>query len=120
VLNGQAYFTRFQSARGGFGSLPPLARSIVALFAVPGIVLLGLSILLGFVSILVLLLLTVPVYQVLQAVFGSRRPMAGSAVSENPLFSFLGQMAANETGGSSESPGRKQVDAKVIDADIVE
>jgi hypothetical protein len=116
VPNTTAYYARFQSARGRYGSLPPLARSIVAVFAIPGIALLLLSILLGLVSIFILLLLTVPVYQVLKAVFGSRQPTAGSAMPVNPFVSsFFGQMpgSVNE---SVSSPGVKQVDAKVIDA----
>jgi hypothetical protein len=115
MQNAFQYYTRFQSARGGFGSLPPLARSIVTLFALPGIILLGLSILSGLVSIFVLLLLTVPVYRVLQAVFGGRQPMAGPSVPENPFASFFGQMPEG-VAGSTESPGRKQVDAKITDA----
>ena len=111
------YYRRFQTARGGFGSLPSLARSVLTLFALPGIVLLVLSILLGLVSIFILLLLTVPVYRVLQAVFGSTRPIAEPGISENPLFSFFGQLAAN---GSAASPGRKQVDATVVDAEVVD
>lgn len=118
--NPAAYYTRFQSARGRYGSLPPLAKSIVALFALPGIVLLLLSILLGLVSIFVLLLLTVPVYQVLQAVFGSRQPRTGTAMAENPFVaSFFGQMPGSVS-ESNESPGVKQVDAKVIDSGIID
>ena len=110
------YYTRFQSARGSFGSLPPFARSIVALFAFPGIVLLLLSILMGLVSIFVLLLLTVPVYRVLQAVFGGRLPAAGPSVPENPFASLFGQVPVGG-GESMDSPGRKHVDAKITDAE---
>ncbi len=80
------------------------------------IVLLLLSILMGLVSIFVLLLLTVPVYRVLQGVFGGRQPISGPQVQQNPFASLFGQMPV---GGSEsvESPGRKQVDAKIIDAD---
>jgi len=94
-----------------------LAKSIVAIFALPGIVLLLLSILLGLVSIFVLLLLTVPVYQVLQAVFGGRQPTTGNAMAENPFVSsFFGQMPGGGA-DSNVSPGVKQVEAKIIDAD---
>jgi hypothetical protein len=114
MQNAFQYYTRFQSARTSMGSLPPFARSIVTLFALPGIICLLLSILAGLVSIFVLLLLTVPVYRVLQAVVGGRQPTAEAGLSENPLVaSFFGQMP----GGVAESPGRKQVDAKIIDAD---
>ena len=114
--NTSIYFSRFQTARGGFGSLPPLARSVVTLFALPGIVLLVLSILLALVSISVLLLLTVPVYRVLQAVFGGRQPTTVSEMPENPFMSLFGQMSDN-SGESADSPGVKQVEAKIIDAD---
>jgi hypothetical protein len=107
------YYSRFQSARGSLGSLPPLARSVVTLFALPGIILLVLSILMGLVSIFVLLLLTVPVYRVLQAVFGGRQPTAEPMMPENPFASLFGQMPGAEV----ESPGRKQVEAKITDAD---
>jgi hypothetical protein len=109
------YYSRFQSARGSLGGLPPFARSIVMLFALPGIVLLLLSIVMGLVSIFVLLLLTLPVYRVLQAVVGGRQPSAGPIVAENPFVSLFGQMPS---GGaeSIESPGRKQVEAKIVDA----
>jgi hypothetical protein len=124
VPNPTAYYARFQSARGRYGSLPPLARSIVGLFAIPGIVLLLLSILLGLVSIFILLLLTVPVYQVLQAVFGSRQPTTRTAMAENSFVSsFFGQMPGTVNGpdeSPDHSPGVKQVDAKIIDAGIID
>ena len=94
-----------------FGQLPSWARSIVLIFALPGIALLLLSIALGLCSIFVLLLLTVPVYRVLQAVFGVRQPISDPQVSENPfVFSLFGQAV-------DESPGSRQVEAKVTDAE---
>jgi hypothetical protein len=116
MQNAARYFTRFQTARGGFATLPPLARTIVAIFALPGIVLLVLSIALGLCSIFVLLLLTVPVYRVLQAVFGIRQPTTEAQMTENPVvFSLFGQ--ALGMGDSDESPGRRQVEAKVTDVE---
>ena len=97
--------------------LPPGARLVVSLFAMPGIVLLVLSILLGFVSIFVLLLLTVPVYRVMRAIFGDREPAVAASGNQNPFVSTLfGQMASGWD-NTAVSPGRKHVDARVIDAE---
>jgi hypothetical protein len=115
--NAFQYYSRFQSARGSLVSLPPFARSIVMLFAIPGIVLLLLSFVAGLVSIFVLLLLTVPVYRVLQAVVGGRQPMAGPNMPGNPFVTSLFGQVPGGVSGSVESPGRKQVEAKITDAD---
>lgn len=113
MQNAAQYFARFSSVRGSLNGLPPFARGIVGIFALPGIALLLLSIVLGLVSISVLLLLTVPVYRLLGAVFGVQRPVAGAPNADNPfVFSLFGQ----PTGGGDESPGRRQVEAKVTDA----
>ncbi len=117
MLNASRYFTQFQTARGGFNTLPSFARRIVAIFALPGIALLVLSIAMALCSIFVLLLLTVPVYRVLQAVFGDRKPVADAKMPENPIvFSFFGHALGNPD--SNESSGRRQVDAKVTDAAV--
>ncbi len=108
------YFSRFQFARGGFGQLPSWARSIVMLFALPGVAMLLLSIVLVFVSILTLLLLTVPVYRALQAVLGVRPPSGDTPEMQNPFASS--PFGALFGFPSSDGPaGRKQVDAKVVD-----
>jgi hypothetical protein len=117
MQNAFRYYSHFQSARGSFGTLPPFARSIVTVFAIPGIVLLLLSIFAGLVSIFVLLLLTVPVYRVLQAVFGGRQPITVSQSAENPFLTTLFGQVPGGVAESMESPGRKQVEAKIIDAD---
>ena len=59
------YFGQFQAFRGRMGGFPGWARVILLLFALPGLLLLGLSIVAVLVSILSLLLLTVPVYRLL-------------------------------------------------------
>jgi hypothetical protein len=114
MQNAFAYYSRFQSARGGLKTLPPLARSVVAIFAIPGIALAVLSIALLLVSIFLLLLLTVPVYRVLQAVFGVRLPQDNAVAVENPTFSSL--FGFPPIGKDSDEPtGRKQVTAKVVE-----
>lgn len=60
------YFGRFQSFRGSFGGMPAWARLILGVLAIPGILLLLLSIVAFLVSILALLLLTVPAYRFLR------------------------------------------------------
>jgi len=98
----QSAYGRFSTARGGFGSLPGPARFIVGLAALPGIVLAALSLLLFIVSILALLLLTVPVYRILQAVTGNR-PTANTVAPTGSLFD------------PEPSAGRKQVDVRVVE-----
>ncbi len=116
MQNSARYYSQFQTARGGFNTLPPLARSIVTIFALPGIALLLLSIALGLCSIFVLLLLTVPVYRVLQAVFGVSKPATEPSAAENPfVFSLFGQ-ALGSADSADESPGSRHVEAKVTDA----
>ena len=67
------YYGRYQSLRGGFSSFLGWARLLVLLAAVPGILLLVLSILAAVVSIAVLSLLTVPVYKLVSWVAGTAR-----------------------------------------------
>ncbi len=111
MQNAFHYFSRVQTVGGRFTSLPPLARFIVGIFALPGIVLLLLSILLGIVSIFVLLLLTVPIYRLLAGVFGVTAPM-DPQVRVNSVNPFAGSFF----GPAEDSPGTRQVQATVTDA----
>jgi hypothetical protein len=71
-------YSRFNDLRGNFGGLPQWARAIVTIFAIPGMILLGLSILAVLVSLLALLLLTLPVYSLLKSATAVReRPSGG-------------------------------------------
>jgi hypothetical protein len=63
------YYGRFQRVKGGVTGLPFLARLLLVIVALPGLILLGLSIVAFVVSLLALLLLTVPVYRLLSALF---------------------------------------------------
>lgn len=58
-------FSRYQSTRQNWGSLPSWARLILIIFALPGLLAAALSLLAMCVNILALLLLTSPVYHVL-------------------------------------------------------
>jgi hypothetical protein len=84
---------RFRSVRGGWGALPAPARAIVAIFAVPGILLAILSLLLFAVSMLALLVLTVPVYRLLR-----RLTMGNSFAGQTAVDQRVGQPG---TGGSA-------------------
>lgn len=99
------FYGNVQSARGRIGGLPGWARTLIFIAALPGIVLIALSILALLVSILSLLLLTVPLYRVLRAVAGtgaSRDRLSPEA--EVALFP-----------GDLTSPGRKKVDVTIIE-----
>ena len=96
------YYGNFQSVRGRFGGLPQWARGVVFLAALPGIALAALSILAFLVSILALLLLTVPVYRLMQV-------LTGTGPSPTPA----GEQA--EAFVPSSFGPRKRVEATVID-----
>lgn len=108
------YYGRLRSAGGGVRALPGWARAVVAVLAMPGVLLVLLSIVLLGVSVLALLLLTLPAYRLLAAVTGSRRPQRAAtgnvSVSLADLFGVGGAVAGDA------SPGRKQVAARVVDA----
>jgi hypothetical protein len=88
------YVGRVQGWRGQLTGLPQWARTIVGIFAIPGIVLAALSLLALLISILALLLLTVPVYTLL-------RRLTTPATS-NPV---------DEIG----SPGVKRVESSIVE-----
>jgi hypothetical protein len=64
------YYGQWQGFRGRMTQLPAWARLLITLAALPGIVLIALSILAFLVSLLALLLLTVPLYRFLTALCG--------------------------------------------------
>src|SRR5258705_7384805 len=66
------YYGQWQGFRGRVVQLPAWARLLLMLAALPGIVLFGLSILAFLVSLLALLLLTVPLFRLLSALCGVR------------------------------------------------
>ena len=96
------YYGQWQGFRGRVIQLPAWARLLLMLAALPGIVLVALSILAFLVSVLALLLLAVPAYRVMKAVTGAGHEDAstGGVIVE---------------GGAYDSPGRKRVEATVID-----
>ena len=87
------YYGRLEGLRGNLTGLPAWARLVVAIFALPGLILLGLSILAFVVSLLALLLLTAPVYSALKSL--TNRGAAG----EMDLI----------------TPGAKRVDVRIVE-----
>jgi hypothetical protein len=96
------YYTRFQGVRGRLTGLPPWARFLLFLASLPGVLLICLSILAFGVSVLALLLVTVPLYRLLRLITGAgERP--------DPVAAEAGDYG---------SPGRKRVEASVTDAPV--
>lgn len=93
------YYGRWNDVRGQLTGLPQWARFIVGVAALPGIVLLLLSILAFAVSLLALLLLTVPVYALLKRLttVGGGSPVQDERVRNEP------------------SPGTKRVEATIVE-----
>jgi uncharacterized protein (DUF58 family) len=103
------YYSSYQSFRGRMGGLPTWARTILLIAALPGIAAIALSILAFVVSLLALLLLTVPLYQLLRTLTaaGPETEEAGSVevMSGDPFTPF----------GDVAGPGRKRVEATVVE-----
>lgn len=73
---------QFHVFTGSVSKMPGWARGILAIVALPGLVAVGLSILLLLVSILALLLLSVPAYLLLRKLTGVKvRQVVGERVS---------------------------------------
>jgi hypothetical protein len=95
------YFSRFQVASGRLTGLPPWARFLLLVASLPGVVLVALSVLAFLVSLLALLLLTVPLYRLLKLITGS-----GGAPAE----------AGDVEVVDHAPPGTKRVESTVTDA----
>ena len=96
------YFGRVQSFRGRMRQLPTWARGIIGILAIPGAILLALSLIAVVVSILVLLLLTVPAYRGLAALLLGR-----------PVSPETEQL--NEEAYVPPNPNRRHVEVKIIE-----
>jgi hypothetical protein len=106
------YYGRYQDLRGSFGGLPSWARFLVFVAAVPGVILALLSLLALAVSILALLLLTVPVYRLMVFITGGGRRKAGpeASVSSSPIEDFIN----SEVVQPSEKP-RRHIDVRIVE-----
>ncbi len=98
------YYGRFAGMKGRVTTLPFIARLILVIFALPGVVLLGLSIVAFIVSLSALLLLTVPVYRLLSALFLPRVEQQQRAWAEPEFMNPV-----------SPSPGRRHVEVKIVE-----
>jgi hypothetical protein len=94
------YAGRYQRVQSSLTRLPSWAKLVLFIFALPGLMGVALSILILGVSILALLLLTAPVYRLLAAVLGGRRP------PEVPVTQEMDAAA---------SPGRRHVDVTILE-----
>lgn len=103
------YFGQFQAFRGNLTRLPSWARFILFVLAVPGLVLLALSLFAVGVSILALLLLTVPAYRLLSGLAGQR--VETTAESPGSMESIFSAMPEGLTG----NPARRHVDVKIVE-----
>ena len=99
------YYGRFQGVRGRVTTLPFAARLVLTVVALPGLILLGLSIVAFVVSLFALLLLTVPVYRLLSAVFLPQVKPQQGAWDAGPEF----------MSPVSPSPGRRHVEVKIVE-----
>ena len=92
------YVGRLNGFRGNLMGLPAWARVILFLVALPGIVVLSLSIAAVLCSLAALLLVTVPVYRMLRML--THRPQPGSGW---------------EPVAAVQAPGRRHVDVRIVE-----
>lgn len=111
------FYGRWSVFRERFSRLPALARLLVGIVALPGIVLVGLSILAFLVSLLALLLLTVPLYRVLSALYSTKEqgvavvsPGAGPdvVVDESTVVQSPAETEVRAT-------SRRQIEVKIVE-----
>ena len=106
------YYGRFQGVKGRVTGLPFIARLILVILALPGLLLLGLSIVAFVVSLLALLLLTVPAYRLLSALFLPRVEQQQGAWAEP----FDGVQDGPEfVSPVSPAPPRRHVEVKIVE-----
>jgi hypothetical protein len=127
------YYSQWQGFRGRMSQLPSWARLLITLAALPGIVLIALSILAFLVSLLALLLLTVPLYRFLTALWGVKpgEVVPAGTGGFGPLPEGM-EAVIDQEGGASvssspevsvvESPqeseprrARRQIDVKIVE-----
>ena len=113
------YYGHYQQFRAGVGQMPSWARAIVTIVALPGILLIVLSILALCVSVLALLLLTAPVYRLLRAATATRMPLSdpfpGAMVSQGiQVDANTTVMDADAAAGAAAQP-RRQVEVKIVE-----
>lgn len=98
------YYGRFQDARGRWTGLPFVPRLVLMIVALPGLILIGLSIVALLASLAALLLLTVPVYRLLSALFLPSVMQQQGAWAEPELVNPV-----------SPTSGRRHVEVKIVE-----
>src|SRR2546421_4812490 len=118
------YYGQWQGFRGRVTQLPAWARLLLMLAALPGIVLVALSILAFLVSLLALLLLTVPLFRLLSALCGVRPgevvPAGTSGFGPVPegmeaVIEPAGETTVVENPAQSEPRTRRQIEIKIVE-----
>jgi hypothetical protein len=110
------YYGRWQGFRGRFSGLPAWARFVVGIAALPGIILVGLSILAFLVSLLALLLLTVPLYRVLSSLFPANEQGVVTGPTDFGQDVVVDASTVVETPAQSgPTPTRRQIEVKIVE-----
>ena len=100
------YYAQWQGFRGRVTQLPAWARLLLMLAAIPGILLIALSILAFLVSLLALFLLTVPVYRLVRWITAGRQRSSGVGQAVTVI---------DPADADYGSPGRKPVQGTLIE-----
>jgi len=119
------YYGRWQGFRGRMTQLPAWARLLLFIAAIPGSLLLALSILAFLVSLLALLLLTVPLYRFLTRLCGVRPGVVVPAGTHGfgpvpegmePVVEEAGVHETTVVEERSEPrPARRQIEVKIVE-----
>ncbi len=111
------YYAQAQGAKGRLMGMSLPARLLLAIVALPGLILAGLSLAALLVSLLALLLMTVPVYRLLSVLGGSRKTEREAFVGEEvELIDPLVESSPSQSGYVSPGPQmRRPIEVKIID-----
>lgn len=111
------YYAQAQGAKGRLMGMSLPARLLLTIVALPGLVLAGLSLAALLVSLLALLLMTVPVYRLLSALGGSREAGREVLVGEEvELIDPVVGASPSQPGPVSSGPQmRRPIEVKIVD-----
>ncbi|HEV7299889.1 MAG TPA: hypothetical protein VGN72_11030 [Tepidisphaeraceae bacterium] len=119
------YYGQYQNVKGGVTGLPGWGRALILIAAVPGIVLIALSLLALGVSILALLVLAVPAYKLVRALTPEPRVIVEGVMVEEPSGPVRGATTyapdvvvgdiVEETQSPRPSTGRRTIDVTIVD-----
>jgi hypothetical protein len=104
------YYGKYQSLRGNLGSMPFLGRLIITLLALPGLALLLAAILLFGIGLLVLGVLTIPIYRLIQKIRG---------LTHRPSHAEQAGFTVTDIADAADVPinpaPRRQVDVRIVE-----